>query len=69
MDKLLDAGIPRDVIEYIFDGISNGFSLEEIRQDLSKQLGDREKAYQYLDKFMQTFQKEKEKKIINPFGK
>ena len=69
-DKLLDAGLPPDVIEYIFDGISNGFSLEDIRQDLSAQLGEPAHGlgYRYLDLFMSTLQGEGEKTIKDPFG-
>lgn len=56
LNKVVGAGVPLDIANGIWSNIIAGNSLEEIRQGLLKQIGDRDTAYGYLDKFMQALQ-------------
>lgn len=56
LNKVVAAGVPLQVAQGIWQNIISGNSLEEIRQGLLGQIGDRSVAYGYLDKFMQSLQ-------------
>ena len=53
--KALAYQIPQDVTEGVWNDLQNGFTLEQIRQNLAKQFG-RDKGYSYLDTLMPIFQ-------------
>jgi hypothetical protein len=54
LDKLVNAGLPSDTAQGIYDAITQGYTLEEIRQWLKQKNADPA----ILDTFMQTLQGE-----------
>ena len=67
-DKVLNAGVPIEAVSAIWDYLTAGVSLDQIRQDLKEQLTEapnnlseseaREQAFGWLDDFMGALQKD-----------
>lgn len=69
-DKILAKGVPPTVVTAIWNALKEGISLDDIRTDLTEQLGDQSVAFGHLDNFMQALQEERGGAgggITNPF--
>jgi len=56
LTKLAIAEVPNDIANWIQQNLNAGNSLDFIRNDLATQLGDKDLAFGYVDRFMKTMQ-------------